>query len=225
MRSRKSERAAPSRDTAGLLGVGGAEGAMLAAVRAIGRRDHTEAELRRVLRRRFDADAVEAAIAALVRKGWAGDERVAPVLAEREQRQRPASAALVREKLIVRGVAESIADRAARDASADRTDAERMDALLRQRFAGKGDDASRRRALSLLARRGFEEDDALAAVERVLGGFAALESDMSDMSDIAEGNATAGRKKRVGKSKPVTRPKVEKLPHVGTRKKARRTRS
>ena len=223
MNSRKPKRAVAARGTgAASLGEGGVEGAMLAAVRAIGRRDHTEAELRRALRRRFDAAAVEAAIAALIRKGWVGDERVAPVLAEREQRQRPASAALVREKLIVRGVAESLADRAARDASADRTDAERMEALLRQRFAGKSDDASRRRALALLARRGFEEDDALAAVGRVLGDFTAFDSDMDDTVD---GDAKAMPKKRAGKSTPVTRPKVENVPHDGTRKKARRTRS
>lgn len=169
------------------LGLLGAEDAMLAAVRAIARRDHTEAELRRTLSRRFGQEEVDAAITALIRMGWAGDERVAPIIAEREQRQRPASAALVREKLIVRGVAESLAEKAAKEASAGRSDADRMKSLLLQKFAGKKDVASKRRALAMLARRGFEEEDAIAAVERVLGPLDAdVDSGMSSNQDNSE---------------------------------------
>ena len=134
------------------------------AVRSISRRERTIAEVRAYLAQR-DVDEAEAeeAIAQLVEIGQLNDERYAELFEQDKRELFGWGPGRIREALIEKGVAPSVADAACQGESAgDLT--ERAAALLERRDDRLDDDAGRNRALAFLARRGYELEVAYAAV-------------------------------------------------------------
>jgi regulatory protein len=134
------------------------------ALRALSRREHTVAELRALLAKR-EADPAEAeeAIERLVEIGQLDDERYASLFAQDKRELNGWGPGRIREALIEKGVARSIAEAAAGGESQDEL-AERAADLLNRRNDDLDDDSGRGRALAFLARRGYELEVAYAAV-------------------------------------------------------------
>jgi regulatory protein len=134
------------------------------AIRALSRREHTVAELRAWLAKR-EADPAEAeeAIEQLVEMGQLDDERYASLFAQDKRELNGWGPGRIREALVEKGVAGSIAEAAAGGESQDEL-AERAADLLDRRNDDLDDDSGRGRALAFLARRGYELEVAYAAV-------------------------------------------------------------
>jgi len=149
---------------------GAGEGrAWQAALKLLGRRDHLEAELRdRLLRAGHDADEVGAAVRRCAELGLVDDERVAARFVELRSVGRGWGPARLALELRRRGAPEAVVDRVVR-LDEDRAGAALELALRRaesrqpERWWRVG--AARARLVSSLIRRGFEPDDARAAVE------------------------------------------------------------
>ena len=136
------------------------------ALRALGQKERTEAEIEGWLRERGVGE-VELAdvLARLAESGGIDDERFAVRFAEDKRELRGWGPDRIGEALRARGVGESLIDAAlAREPTAEVLD--RAVALLGDSGADVGDEAGRGRALSLLARRGFPLEIAYDAVRR-----------------------------------------------------------
>ena len=148
-------------------------GAFELAAGALSRKERTVAELREWLSARdLDAADVAEALERLIAIGELDDERFAHRYAEDKRELRGWGPDRIRETLVERGIDRSLAERAATESHSQQT--ERAARLLLGRGAYLGDDGGRRRALSYLARRGYESDVAYAAV-RFAGRLAAEE--------------------------------------------------
>ena len=148
-----------------------------AGVRLLGKSDKTRAELReRLLRAGHAPEVVDDALDRLQRAGALSDERVARRAAERAATDRPAGTGAVRARLESRGVDAPTTSEATRDLDAPGAELARAKGLITplacdaraQPRAGRPG-AAHRKALALLARRGFDEDVAMRAIEEVLG--------------------------------------------------------
>jgi len=141
------------------------EQALDLAYRHLGRRDRTEAELRRHLAgREVREPAIDAAVRELVRQGYLDDARYARVFAEDRRSLDAWGPDRIERKLLAAGVdSESVAAAlAARDGD-DELDA--AVALLRQRCREPPTtDRGRERALGLLVRKGYDLELAYDAV-------------------------------------------------------------
>ena len=142
--------------------------AYAAAVRLLGSRDHSRAELERKLGQRgFDAEATATAFADLVAARYLDDERFAHALAE-QLLERGRGPMAIRAKLRERGIDASLAERAVDALGADW--AERAEAVLAARFddGAVADDEPRARAriARFLQGRGFSPGDSLRALDR-----------------------------------------------------------
>lgn len=147
--------------------------AMQAALRLLGQKDRSQADLAaRLSRRGFPRAIVAEVVAKLARAGYADDARVAREAAEAELRRSPAAERFVRAKVLRTGVAPQQARTAARQAAEGSTEAQRALVLAQQwrrRYPTVEGAAAWRRLLGVLARRGFTEDVAMSAAEQVLG--------------------------------------------------------
>jgi len=129
------------------------------AYRCLGRRDRTELELRRYLEgRRVEPEAIEQALAQLREQGYVDDVRFARQFAEDKRLLEEWGADRIARRLTALGVAPEIVRdvvgaRAAEDERAAAI------ALLRRRYPRLGDDPrEQRRALGLLARKGYDAE-------------------------------------------------------------------
>lgn len=150
--------------------------AMELALRALARRDHSEAELRALLeRRRCAPAAIEAVVARLRRDGYVDDRAFARRFAsDKRELERWGTERIVRE-LRRRGIAADVAAAAVADIDAT-AELEAARRLVSERYGPPRDDATRRRAWSFLVRRGYPCQiayDAVRSAERGARGDAA----------------------------------------------------
>lgn len=138
------------------------------ALRALGQRERSCAEMRQLLAKRgVDADAAEDAIAHLEEIGQLDDARFARCYADDKQELSGWGAVRVREALLERGVAPEHIE-AALAGDGQEMQVERASALLVRRGQPLDDDAGRARALGYLTRKGYTYEiahDAIRACE------------------------------------------------------------
>jgi regulatory protein len=138
--------------------------------RHLGKRDRTEAELRRHLAaREVDEVSIDGAIEALVRQGYLDDARYARVFAEDRRALDDWGPDRIERRLLELGVAPELVAGAvsARDAAGEFDAAV---ALLRRRFGALAEsDRDRDRALRMLARKGYDLELAHDAVRAFAG--------------------------------------------------------
>ena len=137
---------------------------------ALNRREHTVAELRRVLeRKRVDPAEAEAVLAELREGGWVDDASYARRFAEDRRHLDGWGSERIARRLRAIGIDRRLIDEAVGARPAE----EELDAaldLLRRRFPVPPADArERNRALGVLVRKGFELELALDAVRRHCG--------------------------------------------------------
>ena len=140
--------------------------AMDAAEALIARRDRSVAEVRRHLEgRRVPPAVAEQVIERLVALGYLDDEAMARRFAEQRRERDGWGRDRIVRRLRSLGVAED-AVRAAVEGQDDGAELETAVRLLERKVRRPLDDRARRRALGLLARRGYDEQLALAALGR-----------------------------------------------------------
>ena len=133
------------------------------ALKALGHKERTEAELEGWLRERgVEEDELAETIARLAEAGAIDDERFASRFAEDKRELRGWGPERIADALRARGVSESLVDSVAAESESDAV--ERATALLARSGAEVADDQSRGRALALLARRGYPLEVAYEAV-------------------------------------------------------------
>jgi len=159
-------------EAAPLDAAAGRERALGLAYRHLGRRDRSEAELRRhLLAKGLEEDVVEETLAELREQGYLDDTRFAQRLAEDRRTLDGWGSERIARALADAGVDRDVAAAAVAAGAADELEA--AVALLRRRFrAPPADDRERDRALGLLVRRGYDLELAYDAV-RALGRDAA----------------------------------------------------
>lgn len=138
--------------------------------RHLGKRDRTEAEVRRHLAARdVDEASIDGAIEALVRQGYVDDARYARTFAEDRRALDGWGPERIERRLLELGIAPELVAEAlsARDASGELDAAV---ALLGRRFSAIPDsDRERDRALRMLARKGYDLELAYDAVRAFTG--------------------------------------------------------
>lgn len=137
--------------------------AMTAAVGALHRRERTVAELREwLLGRDLDPDLVEEVLDELIEIGELDDERFAHAYAADKRELSGWGPERIAAALTDRGLALGLAE----DAASEPRDSalERAAELVRGRGEAADDDSSRSRALSFLARRGFDYELSFEAI-------------------------------------------------------------
>jgi regulatory protein len=133
--------------------------------RHLGKRDRTEAELRKHLAARgVDEPSIDAAVEALVRQGYVDDARYARTFAEDRRRLDDWGPERIERRLLTLGIAQELVAEALSDRDAS-SDLEAAVALLRRRLrAAPETDRDLDRALGLLARKGYDLELAYDAV-------------------------------------------------------------
>jgi regulatory protein len=149
--------------------------AFIYALRALTRRDHSEAELRRKLTgREFSAAAVEETIGRLKESRYLDDRRFALNWAESAVRNGRGYGYRLRFELSRRGIAEEIAAEVIAQLNTDYGEAEMLRALLLKKFPGfdplSADERQRRRIIGYLQRRGFSLTAVLQALRAAVSG-------------------------------------------------------
>lgn len=139
--------------------------ALDAGYRYLGKRDRTEAEVRRHLAAKGIEDvSIDGAVEALMRKGYVDDERYARTFAEDRRALDDWGPERIERRLLALGVDCDLVARAL----SERDGAAELDAavaLLRRRFREiPATDRERERALGLLARKGYDLELAYDAV-------------------------------------------------------------
>ncbi len=135
--------------------------------RHLGKRDRTQAEVRRHLAaREIDEPSIDGALEALIRQGYVDDARYARTFAEDRRRLDDWGPERIERRLLALGVDPDLvaAALAARDGAAELDAAV---ALLRRRFRevpATERERERERALALLARKGYDLELAYDAV-------------------------------------------------------------
>jgi regulatory protein len=136
------------------------------AVGAIGRRERTVAELRGwLMKRGFEAQAIESAISRLIELGELDDERFARRYAEDKRELSGWGNERIREALREREV-DPLLIEAALAVAPHEEEVARASALLEARGDSLDGEAARARALAYLSRRGYELEVAYDAVRR-----------------------------------------------------------
>jgi regulatory protein len=143
--------------------------AFIYALRALTRRDHSEAELRRKLTgREFSAEAVEETIGRLKESGYLDDRKFALNWAESAVRNGRGYGYRIRFELSRRGIAEELAVEVMAQVSADYGETDTLKALVLKKFPGfdpfSADERQRRRMIGYLQRRGFSLTAVLQAM-------------------------------------------------------------
>jgi regulatory protein len=146
----------------------GAQAAYVDALRMLGRRELSEAQVRqRLARRDHHVDAIDAAIARLKDERALDDTRVAAAIARIETGTRHHGRLRVRRQIERAGVAPGTARRAVDDAFADLDDDGLLQASLAKRLRGRdriADDREAGRLYRYLVGQGFETDRVLRAL-------------------------------------------------------------
>jgi regulatory protein len=137
---------------------------------ALNRREHTVAELRRVLeRKRVDPVEVSAVVDELCRGGWLDDAGYAKRFAEDRRNLDGWGAERIERKLRTLGIDRDLIAAAVGERGRD-DEFEAALELLRRRFPDPPEDPrERNRALGVLVRKGFELELALDAIRRHCG--------------------------------------------------------
>lgn len=144
--------------------------ALSLALRALGRKERSVAEVGSWLRQRgVGDDDAEQAIGHLIETEVLDDARFARRYAEDKRELSGWGSERIRAALIERGVPVADAEAAVGSEGAE-LELERAVALLRERGAALEEERGRSRALALLARRGFESDLAYEAIRRARAG-------------------------------------------------------
>lgn len=146
----------------------------LAALRLLETRARSRAELtERLLAKKLPTAAVEAVVSRFVELGLVNDRALAEDVVRGESGRLPAGEALLRHRLERHRIDDELVDQALGALEADAPAHVRARALaeaVAARLPGSlGPVARWRRVLSALARRGFDEETALAAAEHALG--------------------------------------------------------
>jgi regulatory protein len=132
--------------------------------RALSRRDRTVAELRAALERRgIESEAAEAALADVAADGYLDDAVFARRFAENRTRIDGWGHRRIEGELRRRGVPDEIVDATLAPLGPE-AELEGARALLAERIGALEDDRDRRRALGLLARRGYAAEIAYDAI-------------------------------------------------------------
>lgn len=152
----------------------GAQAACDAAAKILARGAYGfEGLVAKLLAKGFDEDIAREGVQRLKGLGLLDESRSAESIVHATTRNLPAGEALLRARLEQRGVEQDAADQALKEAG-ERDESLDANLLARQallRMPDSLDDASKaRRLLGLLARRGFSEDHALAAVRALVPG-------------------------------------------------------
>jgi regulatory protein len=137
-----------------------AQRAYVFALRALGRRDHSEAELRRkMIYRGISAGVVDDIIDKLTQSGYLDDRKFALRWAESAVRNGKGYGFRLRYELSRRGIAEDVASEVAERMMAEYDEGEAVKDLVARKFADfaaqSADDRQKRRIMGYLQRRGF----------------------------------------------------------------------
>jgi regulatory protein len=137
-----------------------AQRAYVFALRALGRRDHSEAELRRkMIYRGISAGVVDDIIDKLKQSGYLDDRKFALRWAESAVRNGKGYGFRLRYELSRRGIAEDVASEVAERMMAEYDEGEAVKDLVARKFADfaaqSADDRQKRRIMGYLQRRGF----------------------------------------------------------------------
>jgi regulatory protein len=138
----------------------------IVALRLLGRRDYTTAELTEKLEQRgYEDDAIAALTKALRADRLLDDRRVAEAHVRSASRIKRRGRLRIERELLARGIDRSAAQNAVATLSADDDLAAIRQILARKRVPQRLDPAARRRLFQHLMRRGFSAD----AISKVLG--------------------------------------------------------
>ncbi len=133
------------------------------ALAALGRKALTEAEMREWLAsREVEQEEIERVISFLTENLALDDRAFATSFASDKRELSGWGRDRIREVLLRRGVERHLVEEAL--AEDQETEVDRAVRVLRERGADLGDDRGRQRALGLLARRGYEAEEAYAAI-------------------------------------------------------------
>lgn len=143
------------------------------ALAAISRKDRTEAEMRKwLVEREVDSDELERVIDYLVENLALDDRRYAFAYTSDKRELSGWGRDRIRAALLERGIASLLVEEALEQGPAvggeAETEVERAVRVLKERGADLSDNPGRQRALGLLARRGYEAEEAYAAI-RIAG--------------------------------------------------------
>jgi len=138
------------------------------ALKALSRRDHSEAEIRRALQRRgISSGAVDHVVAGLLEAGYLDDARFARTFAESSLRNGRGYGFRIRLDLLRRGVAENIIEDSLGALGAEYEESALIRDLLAKKYPDfdplMADDRQKRRVAGYFQRRGFSP----AAIVRV----------------------------------------------------------
>jgi regulatory protein len=143
-----------------------ADSAYVDALKMLGRRELSEAEVRRRLARRGHADAdIDAAVTRLTSDRSIDDARVAAAIARSETSLRKRGRLRVRRRIEAAGIASAIADRAVDETFQDIDPDALIAAALEKRLRGRThieDEREFQRLFRYLSGQGFESDRILA---------------------------------------------------------------
>lgn len=133
-----------------------AERCYVAALRILGYRFNSEAELRRkLLRKKFEPSLVDATIARLRSENWLDDERFAGAFARTRARRRIGPNRIVLE-LRAAGVPDEVAERAVAENLDPEGDRERVQAIIRRRESALDTDTGRKKLAAYLLKQGYD---------------------------------------------------------------------
>jgi regulatory protein len=142
---------------------------LAAALAAIGRKERTESEMRRWLaEREAGSEECERVMAYLIENLAVDDERFADGFVEDKRRLSGWGNDRIESALYERGIPPHLIS-AALGRDAEESEVDRATRVLLEKHSDLGDDRARQRALGLLARRGFQAEDAYAAIRRAAG--------------------------------------------------------
>ena len=136
------------------------------ALRYLAHRHRTEVEMRRRLRREFDAKVVDSIVDELRASGYIDDDAFASAWAQARNSRKPRSANAVRRELLSKGVGRAAADEAVSGLD-DEESAFRAGLHAAQRNADLPVEAFKRRMWGFLQRRGYGTSVTRLVIERL----------------------------------------------------------
>ena len=144
--------------------------AYLDALRMLGRRELSEAQIRqRLARREHDPEAIDGAVAQLIEERAIDDNRVAQAIARLETGVRKRGKLRVRRKIESAGISPATAKRALDEVFGNLDDDDLLEAALAKRLrrgSGVGDDRDFNRLYRYLVGQGFEPQRVLALLRK-----------------------------------------------------------
>ena len=146
------------------------DSAYIAALKMLGGRELSERQVRqRLARRSYDEDAIDAAVARLIRNGSLNDERAAKTMARAETSFKKRGKLRVKQRLAAAGIAPAVAQRAIQETFEAIDEDALIASALHKRLRGRdriADDREFQRLYRYLIGQGFEPDRVLALLRR-----------------------------------------------------------